>query len=184
MNEDAVGATGTAAWVIDGATGVSDRAPLVAGITDPAWLAGQLNDKLSSTFQMGEVHLPSALAKIEAEIQAGFAAIDLLPMLTAGEQPSAAFALAALAVDSVHLVGIGDCRIIFESHTGEVAEFNPSEVGPAEGLIIQERSRLTAAYPGEDPLPRLKPFMRSIRESVNLEVDIQSCTPLVLGAAA
>ena len=169
INEDAVGATDRAAWVIDGATGVSDRPPLVSGLTDAAWLAVQLNQELHATFARASIDPGAALAEIDANIQAQFSTINLLQESTASEQPSAAFALSVLAGNTVHLIGIGDCRIIFENHGGDVRQFDPSESGPAEALIIQERRRLLAAYPGEDPWPRLKSFIRSMREFANVE---------------
>jgi hypothetical protein len=66
-------------------------------------------------------------------------------------------------------MGIADCRIIFESQTGDVEEFNPSDAGEAESLVIDEQRRLSAAYPNEDIWPRLKPFIRSLRELANLD---------------
>jgi hypothetical protein len=69
--------------------------------------------------------------------------------------------------DVVHLIGLGDCRIIVENRIGEVEEFDPSETGHAEALVIQERRRLLGAYPDEDPWPRLKPFIRSLRQFAN-----------------
>jgi serine/threonine protein phosphatase PrpC len=78
-------------------------------------------------------------------------------------------AVAALQGETLHLLGIGDCRIIYEERTGEVGEFNPSAIGPAEALIVAERRRLMAQYPGEDPWPRLKAFIRPLRERANQE---------------
>jgi len=169
LNEDAIGATCTAAWVIDGVTGVSNSPPLVAGLTDAAWLAEQLDNELRRVFEKKSINPIPALAEIEGTIRAKFAAISSGAERTAGEQPSAAFALTVLTDDIVHLMGIADCRIIFESKTGDVEEFNPSSVGQAEPLIIDEQRRLIAAYPNEDVWQRLKPFIRSFRELANLD---------------
>jgi serine/threonine protein phosphatase PrpC len=169
INEDAVGARATAAWAIDGATGVSERPPLVPGTTDAGWLAGDLNAALHAVFDDPEVDVGHALAAIEAKLQADFLAIDREPATPAGEQPTAALAVAALQGEALHLLGIGDCRIIYEWHTGEFGEFNPSAIGPAEALIVAERCRLLAQYPGEDPWPRLKVFIRPLRERANQE---------------
>ena len=76
VNEDAVGATSAGAWVIDGATGVSDRPPLVAGTTDAAWLAGQLNAELQATLDRPDVDPVASMIKVEATIRAAFIAID------------------------------------------------------------------------------------------------------------
>src|SRR5258708_26704908 len=45
MNEDALGATGTIAFVLDGVTGLAD-APLLAGKSDAAWVSAVARDLL------------------------------------------------------------------------------------------------------------------------------------------
>ena len=167
VNEDAAGATESAAWVIDGATGVSDLSPLVPGLTDAAWLAAQLNKRLHDTFENAAVDPYAALAEIDADIRATFSSSNTSPERSPAEQPTAAFALSVLRGDVVHLIGLGDCRIIVENRIGEIEEFDPSETGHAEAMIIQERHRLLGAYPDEDPWPRLKPFIRSLRQFAN-----------------
>lgn len=169
QNEDAIGATRTAAWVIDGATGVSDGPALVAGQTDAAWLASQMSDELHKRFERENIDPVSALAEVDSSIQAKFTRIKSLRERTAGDQPSAAFALAVLTNDVAHLIGIADCRIIVEDQGGDVNDFNPSDLGKIESLIINERRRLEATYPDEDAWPRLQPFIRSFRELANLQ---------------
>ena len=63
VNEDAIGATSTCAWVIDGATGVSERPPMVAGTTDAGWLAGRLNTELRGNFDQTDLDPIRALEK-------------------------------------------------------------------------------------------------------------------------
>jgi serine/threonine protein phosphatase PrpC len=167
VNEDAAGATESAAWVIDGATGVSDLSPLVPGLTDAAWLAAQLDKRLHDTFEKAAVEPYTALAEIDADIRAMFSSTNTGPERSPAEQPTAAFALSVLRGDVVHLIGLGDCRIIVENRTGDVEEFDPSETGHAEASIIEERRRLLAAYPDEDPWPRLKPLIQSLRQFAN-----------------
>ena len=169
VNEDAAGATGSAAWVIDGATGVSDLPPLVPGRTDAAWLAAQLNARLHSAFENTVVDPYYALAKIDTDIGTAFSNTNDGHERPEVEQPTAAFVLSVLREDALHLIGLGDCRIIVENRSGEIEEFDPSERGEAEAAIIQKRNRLLAAYPNEDPWPQLKPFIRSLRQFANVE---------------
>jgi hypothetical protein len=169
INEDAVGATNNAVWVIDGATGVSDLPPLVPGLTDAAWLTMQLNDRLHAAFEGAAVESSAALAKIDGDVRAQFDRTNQHQKRSPIEQPTAAFALSAVAGDEINLVGLGDCRVIVENRNGNVQEFDPSERAHAEALIIQERARLLATHPGEDPWPRLKPFIRSLRRSANVD---------------
>ncbi len=72
VNEDAAGATGNAAWVIDGATGISDLPPLVPGRTDAAWLVAQLNARLHNALENAVVDPYYALAKIDTDIGTAF----------------------------------------------------------------------------------------------------------------
>jgi hypothetical protein len=167
FNEDALGAVSTGAWMIDGATVVSDRAPLVAGTTDAAWLAGRLNVELRFALDGPDVDPIQALTKVEANIRTSFLATDREISRPVGEQPNAALALAALQGELLHLIGAADCRIIYEAHTGEIGEFNPSDNGAVESLIIAERSRLVAEFPAQDFRPRLKGFIRTLRELAN-----------------
>ena len=139
LNEDAADATKNAAWVVDGATGVSDLPPLVPDLTDAAWLAGQLNNKLHRAFASAAVETHAALAGIEADIRAQFIRTNKLPERTA-------FALSVLAADTVHLIGLGDCRIIFENDIGEVQEFDPSERGHADCIILRSTTSPGAPF--------------------------------------
>ncbi len=166
-NEDAVGFSRSAAWAIDGATGVTDTAPLTPGPTDAAWLAGNLNSKLRAAFDKPNADPLAVLAGLQADIEREFRGLHSAAEVRSSEQPTAALALAALAGPDLNFFGIGDCRILCEHRHGQVIEFNPSEMGPGEKLMLQERQRLLAMSPHEDPWPRLKPFIQSLRDRVN-----------------
>ena len=169
INEDALGATSAAAWVIDGATGVSDRPPIVAATTDAAWLAERLSAELRATFDMPDLDPVQALSRVEANIKSEFLALTRGVFCPASEQPSAAFASVVLRGKTLHLIGIADCRIVYETRAGEIREFDPSDRGAAggEALVIAERDRLIAEYPDENPRPRLNTFIRKLREWAN-----------------
>ena len=108
-----------------------------------------------------------ALSRVEANIKSEFLALTRGVFCPASEQPSAALASVVLRGKTLHLIGIADCRIIYETHAGDIGEFNPSDSGAVEAIIIAERSRLLAEYPGEDLWPRLKGFIRALREFAN-----------------
>ena len=168
-NEDAIGATDAGAWVIDGATGVSDRPPIVGGTTDAAWLAERLSAELRATFDMPDLDPVRALSRVEANIKSEFLALTRGVFCPASDQPSAAFASFVLRGKTLHLIGMADCRIIYETRSGEIGKFDPSDRGAAGGetLVIAERNRLIAEYPDEDPRPRLNTFIRILRERAN-----------------
>jgi len=94
---------------------------LVTGTTDAAWLAAQLNAVLRATLDGTDVDLVRALTKVEANVQADFLAINRELSRPAGEQPSAALALAALQGKPLHLIGIADCRQRSRSDADAVA---------------------------------------------------------------
>ena len=83
--------------------------------------------ELRATLDRPDVDPVQALTEVEANVHSGFLTIDRELSRPAGEQPSAALALAALQGNTLHLIGIADCRIIYEARTGEIGEFNPSE---------------------------------------------------------
>ena len=102
---------------------------MVAGTTDAAWLAGRLNAALRATLDRPDVDPVQALTKVEANVHSGFLAIDRELSRPAGEQPSAALALAALQGNALHLIGIADCQIIYEALTGANALVNEDAIG-------------------------------------------------------
>lgn len=168
-NEDVVGFAGSAAWVIDGATGVSDRPTLTPDSTDAAWLATNLNRRLETAFARPDADPTTVLMKVEAEIEADFRSFEGASSLSTGEQPTAGLALVALVGKTLSFITIGDCRVLFENVDGSTAEFCQSEIGPIESRIIERRRGLIETYPGEDPWPRLKPFIQSLRQHINTE---------------
>ncbi|WP_162820470.1 hypothetical protein [Microvirga calopogonii] len=69
VNEDGIGLHGPFAWVIDGATGLSDE-KLTSGGSDAAWLAGTVGDRLMHL--AGEMDADAMLSRLEAAIDAVF----------------------------------------------------------------------------------------------------------------
>jgi hypothetical protein len=69
VNEDGIGLRGPFAWVIDGATGLSDE-QLTSGGSDAAWLAGLVGDRLMDL--AGEGDADAVLSRLEADIDAVF----------------------------------------------------------------------------------------------------------------
>ena len=122
INEDAVGATMSAAWAIDGATGVSDRPPLVVGTTDAAWLAGELNAALHAAFDRPDAELEPALAGVEAKLRADFLAIYREPGEPAGEQRNRSVSGRGLG-RKLHSSASAIVASSMSRRTGEVDEF-------------------------------------------------------------
>ncbi|WP_262296616.1 hypothetical protein [Microvirga sesbaniae] len=69
VNEDGIGLSGPFAWVIDGATGLSEEQLTSAG-SDAAWLAGLVGDRLTGLAAEGSAD--SILNRLEPEVSAAF----------------------------------------------------------------------------------------------------------------
>jgi hypothetical protein len=69
VNEDGIGLHGRFAWVIDGATGMSDE-QLTCGGSDAAWLAGLTGERLTQLCRNGS--MDGVLSRLEIEVQAAF----------------------------------------------------------------------------------------------------------------
>jgi hypothetical protein len=68
VNEDGIGLRGSFAWVIDGATGLSDE-QLTSGGSDAAWLAGLIGDRL---VDLAGEEGDAVLSRLEADIHSIF----------------------------------------------------------------------------------------------------------------
>ena len=163
-NEDAAGHGNRAAWVIDGATGVSDRPPMRPGSTDAAWLAAWLDEALGHAFGTLDSAPEAWPDVIEVELRAAYSglAVNVPP----AEQPSACLALAAVADDVLHLFSLGDCRILVEEGPA-VRRFGTSELDRLDALLLERLHRLKRDRPGEDALAALRPVILRGRALMN-----------------
>jgi hypothetical protein len=158
-NEDAWGATPAAAWVIDGTKG-----PFEHSLTDATWYAQLLNNCLLDHFAAATLDPRGALARTADQLSRTYRGnADAAP---AHEQPSACLALASLdASGAVHLLNIGDCRILIEK-AGAIRRFGSSDIEPLETAAIAELIPLRAC--GADPWPRLRAtFRRNFEAAMN-----------------
>jgi hypothetical protein len=158
-NEDAIGATGVAAWVIDGTKGPFDRR-LTPGASDAAWHAATLDAVLTAAFADRPMDPSRTLADAaEALGRAYTASAHSAP---AHEQPSACLALVALATEGMlHLFNIGDCRILVQSGAS-IRSFGSSEIEGLEKAAIAEITRLRSgvASGASDPRMALRETLR------------------------
>jgi len=158
VNEDAIGATPAAAWVIDGTSGPFGRS-LLPGPSNAAWLVRTLNDALAVQFAAPRADPPVLLADVAAQIAAAYAASALGPA-PAHEQPSACLALVARdRQGGLHLFNVGDCRLLF-GRQGAVSGFGTSGIERLEGALVAEMVRLRREAPARDPRPALRAILR------------------------
>ncbi len=69
-NEDGLGLHGRFAWVIDGATGLSNE-QIASGASDAAWLAGRIGDGLQALATM-ELATDEVLTRLEAQVRSDY----------------------------------------------------------------------------------------------------------------
>lgn len=117
VNDDAYGAVGDFAWVLDGATGLGRN--LVSPSSDAAWLAQAINEELARACSAHQdlatqEILRLALGRVEARYHAALAgqAVELF------ERPTAAGILLRAFPDQLELTSFGDCRAIFQGEDG------------------------------------------------------------------
>ncbi|MBP2548987.1 serine/threonine protein phosphatase PrpC [Neorhizobium galegae] len=119
-NEDRLGSNRTAAFVVDGATGLGDRQFMSDYGSDAAWIADYAARRMAVELTP-DVALPDLLARISADARAIFDA-------TAGEQPRYAWPLAALAglrvtEDGLEFFGLGDSVVYLLHDDGRTDTF-------------------------------------------------------------
>jgi len=154
VNEDAVGAGGTAAFVIDGATGLGESVIAGPGHSDAAWLAEFARLHFIEMLENGQ---PSA--DIVAETNA--LASQLVTFATRErdikrwQMPIAGFQMARLLGDALHIEGLGDCVAFVEAGDGAtirlspMEDFNRQEVETAREAIARTGAlTTTGALPG------------------------------------
>ncbi|HET6621687.1 MAG TPA: protein phosphatase 2C domain-containing protein [Dongiaceae bacterium] len=126
INEDAYGvwpaaAAPRAAWVLDGVTGINDRAVL-PGPSDAAWFVAQVQDMLPALLAAAPAApIADLLGALVHELDQRQSASWLDPRGADGrETPAASFALARLIDGKIEIARLGDCLVLLESEEGAV----------------------------------------------------------------
>jgi hypothetical protein len=173
VNEDIVGYTGSAAWVIDGASGVGEN--LLPAASDAQWFAHRVDADLRDVL----THEPTVPFENLFEIvvaRAAAAYSKLARRSPAGrhELPSAAIAFVRALPDRVELATLGDCQILYGMQTGNiVAEHgNGGQIGSFEArtkasahAIVTQNPDISAAALFE----ALRPQLVENRAAMNVE---------------
>jgi hypothetical protein len=125
VNEDGYGCwpaqAPRAAWVLDGVTGINDRA-LLPGPTDAAWFVAQVQEALPAILsrapEMPAADLIGALVE-ELERRQSSAWRDARGA-DGRETPAASFALVRLIGADIEVLRLGDCLVLLEASDGTV----------------------------------------------------------------
>lgn len=120
INEDAYGVwpdarAPRAAWVLDGVTGINDRA-LLPGPTDAAWFVAQAQEALPALLATaGDRPAPDLIAQLSIALTTRQDAAWLSANGPAGhETPAASFALCRHLGAAIEIARLGDCLVLLE----------------------------------------------------------------------
>jgi hypothetical protein len=171
-NEDAYGIWPDAralraAWVLDGVTGINDRA-ILPGPSDAAWFVAQVQEILPTLLADQPIHhLLATLVATLAERQEQSWINGTGP--DGRETPAASFALLRQLGDRIEIARLGDCLILLEHNDGRVqllddAVLNDIEAGlQAKVLAMRDLGITDTAV----ILHEMKPSLRAVRERRN-----------------
>ena len=171
INEDRAGAARhpsgiDTAWVIDGATGLADRAWVPAGPTDAAWLA----EMLSTAFARADPgtraprdYFGELLQRVAASYHAAVPDWQSLPPWAL---PSAAATWLRVAGRSLELAWQGDCVAVIETASGRVLAGAEEARTWEDDINEVVRARL-AALPGPSIMTALIDELRRRRARLN-----------------
>lgn len=175
-NEDAYGVwpdakAPQAAWVLDGVTGINDRA-LLPGPTDAAWFVAQAQEALPALLATaGDRPAPELIAQLSAALTVRQDAAWLSPDGAAGhETPAASFVLYRQLGAAIEIARLGDCLVLLEWMDGHVQLLDDPALAAIEAdlkaRILHLRTKGIA-----DPaaiLGAMMPALRNIRRRRNI----------------
>ena len=192
FNEDGYGVwppeAPRAAWVLDGVTGINDRA-LLPGPTDAAWFVAQVQDALPALLSKAP-DLPAAdlVGALVDELERRQSAAWLDARGADGcETPAASFALVRLIGSEIEVLRLGDCLVLLEASDGAVTVMDHPVLAAIEA---ETRSALLAlrARGVTDPkqvfvamMPRLRAerLRRNLPDGYGVLAAERSCLPMI-----
>lgn len=163
-NEDALGASGDAVWLLDGATSLGPSR--MAGTSDAAWFAHFVSDWLVHTTGSVQERLSAAIEAARADYEA------LGPLPEAPwAMPSAGAALMRRDGDTLEVGLLGDVKVWLIALDGAVTALPGGEV--LEALDAAALERLVAIRAEQGPIglkaarTQLDPLLRDNRSKMN-----------------
>ncbi len=170
VNDDAYGAIGDFAWVLDGATGLGRN--LVSPRSDAAWLAQAINEELARACS---AHPDRATQEI-LRLALGCVAVRYHAALAGQtaelfERPTAAGMLLRVFPDQLELTSYGDCRAIFHGPDG-LDGFGGGMIEALDGASIAALKAVFAAKPQaslKEARAEIWPLLRAQRAKFNTE---------------
>ena len=170
VNDDRVGAAGTLAWAIDGATDVLAE-PLMPGGSDAAGIAAVADEELSRVGQSFAGSLDGLVAQLTEAAARRFAAERSRAPIDPHEQPSAAALIVRLDGLDVDYVSLADCQCLALSLDGTTTALgHDPEVtqGDRRAIEVMQTFRATAgSATWREARAHLWPRIRAARGRLN-----------------
>ncbi len=121
VNEDGWIGVENQIWVLDGASGLTST-PVTDGATDAAWLVERARTIIEGRNESG---LVETLAEIVNDIESRLPSAS---RTRAHELPSASLVAIALVGDELHVLTLGDCRLLLRPPGGEAQVIDDASV--------------------------------------------------------
>lgn len=136
-NDDALGCTSEIAFVLDGVTSLADL-QLIPGRSDAAWVAHLARDLLLKHPPGAGRDLKGLLRSVSVEITAQFEAQRNRPPAARFELPWTTISMIAVDGDKLHILFLGDSRVLIETADDSVHNFGTT---PSRGAFEARLAR-------------------------------------------
>jgi serine/threonine protein phosphatase PrpC len=192
VNEDGYGlwpsGSPRAAWVLDGVTGINDRA-LLPGPSDAAWFVAQVQEALPALLaEAPDLPAQELIAALVRELDRRQSASWLDARGADGrETPAASFALVRIMGAELEVLRLGDCLVLLEPSDGAVMVMDHPVLTAIEAetrdalLALRARGIAEPKRVFEAMLPRLRAERRRRNRPNGYGVLAaeQSCLPMM-----
>jgi serine/threonine protein phosphatase PrpC len=130
-NDDAMGATSSIAFVLDGVTSLLDQ-PLMPGRSDAAWVAHTARDLLLKHPAQATGDLRELVRGVAEEITQQFELVRSRPPYARYELPWTTLSIVAVEPGLMHVAFVGDSRVLIETSDDQVHNYG---VTPSRGAF-------------------------------------------------
>jgi hypothetical protein len=142
-NDDWWDHAANAAWILDGATGLSHETLFPRASSDAAWFVSAISDALKGSASSTPLSqsLKAACRIVERRFLSEATNLPSDPV----HYPSASLAALQLSNSTVEMLNLGDCRLLWREAAGsEVFTFGSSAVPALDHRVVSEIKRLHA----------------------------------------
>jgi serine/threonine protein phosphatase PrpC len=166
-NDDAMGATSTIAFVLDGVTSLVDP-PLMPGRSDAAWVAHAARELLLKHGPGAAGDLPGLLGEVAGALTRQFEALRSRAPAARWELPWTTVSIIGVEAGKIHVAYLGDSRVLVETADDQVHNYG---ISPSRGAMETKlAAKMIAAKKGigvEAQRGTIQDELRQSREKVN-----------------